>query len=63
MSGATVSINNGFYTQTTNAAGQYNFASVVAGTWQVTASANGHSSTVAVTVNNSGVTTQDFVLR
>jgi hypothetical protein len=63
ISGATVSVNNGLYTQTTNAAGQYNIATMTAGTWQVSTSAAGHAAATAMaTVTSGGVTTQNFVL-
>jgi hypothetical protein len=63
VSGATVSVNNGLYAQATNAAGQYNIATMTAGTWQVTASASGHSAAATATVTSGGATTQNFVLQ
>jgi hypothetical protein len=54
VSGASVTINGGLYTQTTDAMGNYNFTSIPAGTWQVSATSGSKSGSaqVMVTANN-----------
>jgi hypothetical protein len=63
MAGATVSINNGLYTQTTNAAGQYNFGDVTAAVWRVKTSSKDRSVSKTATVIANNVTTANFTLR
>jgi hypothetical protein len=63
VSGGSVSVNNGLYAQSTNSSGQYNIATMTAGTWTVTASANGHSTSASATVTSGGVTKQNFVVQ
>jgi hypothetical protein len=64
VANATVTVNRGLFgNQTSNASGNYNFPSVVAGTWEVTASAPGlKSSTQMVTVTSTGSSTANFTL-
>jgi hypothetical protein len=62
VNGAVVSVNNGLYSQATNSAGQYNLNTVTAGTWQVTVTSGGRSSTRAVTVTSGGVSSANFTL-
>ena len=63
ISGAAISVDEGAYTTSTNAAGQYSFENVVIGSYAVTASADGYtSSTQSVTLEEGTSSTVDFVL-
>lgn len=62
--GATVTVNRGLYTQTTNSTGNYNFGTVPVGTWEVRVTKTPYAPTtqsVVVTANAS--TTQDFTVQ
>lgn len=50
LDGATVTLNRGLYTQTTNSSGNYNLTGVSAGTYELRASKAGKSTTMMVTV-------------
>jgi len=62
VSGANISINNGLYVQTTNGTGNYNFTTIPAGTWTVTATANGHSASTMATVASGSAATANLTL-
>ena len=63
VDGATVTINRGLFTDTTNATGNYNFLSVIAGSWEVSVSKDGfNTATKMVTINSGASTTENFVL-
>ena len=63
VNGATVTLSTGA-TATTNPSGVYQFASIAAGTYSVTAAKAGYTSNTAsgVVVTSGGTTTQDFAL-
>ena len=64
LSGVTLTINRGFFSQTTASNGTYTFSNMLpAGTWEVTASKTGYvSQTVTVTVAAAGSVNQNFTL-
>ncbi len=64
LSGVTLTINRGFFSQSTASNGTYTFGNMLpAGTWQLTASKTGYlSQTVSVTVAASGSVNQNFTL-
>ena len=60
---ATVTINRGFITETTDAGGNFNFGNTVAGEWEVTVTADGYLPQVkTVVVEDSLATTTNFTL-
>ncbi len=60
---ATVTVNRGLYTQSTNTTGNYNFGSIPAGTWEVTVTKTGFQpSTKQVTVAAGQSASADFTL-
>jgi hypothetical protein len=63
VAGATVTVNRGLFTQTTNTTGNYNFGAIPAGTWEVRVQ-KGQSPPVTkmVTVAAGVPTTQDLTL-
>jgi hypothetical protein len=64
LSGVTLTINRGLFTQTTASNGTYTFGNTLpAGTWELTASRSGYlSQTQMVTVTASGSVNQNFTL-
>jgi hypothetical protein len=62
VSGATVTVNRGIFSTTTNDTGVYNFAAIPALQWEVSASFGGQSTTAEATVTASGMTTQNLML-
>lgn len=64
VSGASVQINRGLASQTTNGTGNYNFNAAIAGTgWEVRVRKAGYQDAVAtVNVSDGGSTTRNFVL-
>lgn len=64
LSGVTLTINRGFFSQTTASNGTYTFSNALpAGTWELTASKTGYiSQTVTVTVAAAGSVNQNFTL-
>lgn len=64
LSGVTLTINRGFFSQTTASNGTYTFSNMLpAGTWELTASKTGYvSQTVTVTVAAAGSVNQNFTL-
>lgn len=64
LSGVTLTINRGFFSQTTASNGTYTFGNTLpAGTWELTASKTGYlSQTQMVTVAASGSVNQNFTL-
>jgi hypothetical protein len=64
LSGVTLTINRGFFSQTTASNGTYTFGNTLpAGTWELTASKTGYvSQTQVVTVAASGSVNQNFTL-
>ncbi|AKU98269.1 Endoglucanase [Labilithrix luteola] len=63
VAGATVTVNRGLYTQTTDANGSYNLSGVPAGTWELRATKVPLAPvTKTVTVTSGASTTQDFTL-
>jgi hypothetical protein len=63
ISGASVTINRGLYTQSTNSVGNYNFMAVPAGSFELDVSATGHMPTTKpITVTASGSTTANVSL-
>ncbi|MDP3235117.1 MAG: carboxypeptidase regulatory-like domain-containing protein [Myxococcales bacterium] len=64
LSGVTLTINRGFFSQTTASNGTYTFSNLLpAGTWELTASKTGYvSQTVTVTVAAAGSVNQNFTL-
>jgi hypothetical protein len=63
IAGATVTVNRGLYTQTTNATGNYNFVSLPAGTWEMRAVKPPSAPVTKTVVIAPGASTpQDFTL-
>ncbi len=62
VSGATVTIDDGLYTQTTDAMGNYNFTSVPAGTWQMSATTGSKSGSAQVTVTANNASTANLTV-
>lgn len=63
ISGATISVGEGTYTTSTNAAGQYSFDNINAGSYEITASADGYTPSLqSVTLEEGTSSTLDFVL-
>lgn len=63
VSGASVTVNRGLYTQTTNSTGNFNFGQVPAGSWEVTVTKQGHAPAVKpVTVVAGSATTANVTL-
>ncbi|MEZ4376570.1 MAG: carboxypeptidase-like regulatory domain-containing protein, partial [Polyangiaceae bacterium] len=64
VNGASVEINRGLSKQTTNATGNYNFNTAIAGTgWEVRVRKAGYQDAVAtVNVSDGGSTTRNFIL-
>ncbi len=60
--GATVTVNRGLYTTTTNSSGTYNFSAVPALSWEVSASYAGQSATGTGVVTAGGTTTTNLTL-
>jgi hypothetical protein len=62
VSGATVTVNRGIYSTTTNDTGVYNFSAIPAVAWEVSVSAGGETTTSTATVTSGGTTTQNLML-
>ena len=64
VSGATVTVNRGIFTQTSSSTGNYSFTTVPAGSWEVEVTKTGSASTATktVTVTASTATTANLVL-
>ena len=63
ISGAVISVREGAYTASTDAAGQYSFENISIGSYEITASADGYtSSTQSVTLEGGASSIVDFVL-
>ena len=63
VSGATVTVNRGIYTTTTNGTGNYDFPAIPAlPSWEVTATSAGQSATADAAVTSGGTTTQNLTL-
>ena len=64
VASATITVNRGLYTQTTNATGNYNFGNVPAGTWEVRVTKSAYAPvTQTVVVAAKASTTQDFTVQ
>ena len=62
VAGATVSLNGGVYTTTTNSIGDYTFSGIPAVTWQVTVTSGGQTATATEAVTSGGTTTANLTL-
>jgi len=60
--GATVTVNRGLYTTTTNSSGTYNFSQIPVATWEVKASYAGQNATANAAVTVGGTTTTNLTL-
>jgi hypothetical protein len=60
VSGATVTVNRGLYTTTTDTQGNYTIPQVTAGTWEISATSNALNATKNATIANGSTTTVDL---